>query len=64
MITQPLCIIAGSSTGMVVCPPLPEASESEDDGGSTGAPGWQLRDWDDYDFPCYITCYNMLYNML
>ena len=36
---------------MVVCPPQPEASESEDGGGSTGAPEWQLLDWDDYDFP-------------
>ena len=36
---------------MVVCPPLPEATESEDGGGSTGAPEWQLLDWDDYDFP-------------
>ncbi len=51
MITQPLCIIAGSSTCMVVCPPSPEATESEDGGGSTGAPEWQLLDWDDYNFP-------------
>ena len=51
MITQPLCIIAGNSTCMVVCPPSPEATESEDGGGSTGAPEWQLLDWDDYDFP-------------
>jgi hypothetical protein len=36
---------------MVVCPPSPEASESEHDGGSTGVRDWQLRDWDDYDFP-------------
>jgi hypothetical protein len=35
---------------MVVLPPSPEASESED-GGSTGAPEWLLLDWDDYDFP-------------
>jgi hypothetical protein len=34
---------------MVVRPPSPEASESEDGGG--GAPEWQLLDWDDYDFP-------------
>ena len=36
---------------MVVCPPSPEATESEDGGGSTGAPEWQLLDWDDYYFP-------------
>jgi hypothetical protein len=36
---------------MVVRPPSPEASESEHGGGSTGVPEWQLRDWDDYDFP-------------
>jgi hypothetical protein len=36
---------------MVVHPPSPEASESEHGGGSTGVPEWQLRDWDDYDFP-------------
>jgi hypothetical protein len=36
---------------MVVHPPLPEASESEHGCGSTGVPEWQLRDWDDYDFP-------------
>jgi hypothetical protein len=38
---------------MVVRPPSPEASECEleDGGGSTGVPEWQLRDWDDYNFP-------------
>ena len=38
---------------MVVSLPSPEASawESEHDGGSTGVPEWQLRDWDDYYFP-------------
>ena len=36
---------------MVVHPPSPEASESEDGGGCTGAPEWQLLDWDDYYFP-------------
>ncbi len=36
---------------MVVRPPSPEASESEHDGGSTGAPEWLLLDRDDYDFP-------------
>jgi hypothetical protein len=37
---------------MVVRPPSPEASESEDGGESTRVPEWQLRDWDDdYYFP-------------
>ena len=36
---------------MVVLPALPEASDSEHGGGSTGVPEWQLQDWDDYDFP-------------
>ncbi len=51
VITQPLCIVKGSSTCMVVLPPSPEASESEHGGGSTGVPEQQLRDWDDYSFP-------------
>ncbi len=50
VITQLLCIVAGSGNCMVVHPPSPEASESDHFGGSTGLPEWQLLDWDSYDF--------------
>jgi hypothetical protein len=49
------CCRPGRSTRMpvVVRPPSPnlKASESEHGGGSTRAPEWLLRDWDDYYLP-------------
>jgi hypothetical protein len=55
VITYLVYIVAAFSTRMVVHLPheeiSPDASEPEYGGGSTAAPEWQLRSWDDYDFP-------------